>query len=114
MTSMAHLPLMRWNHHDRLEATRRCAAAAPVTTYYVYDGGGQRVRKVTERRPRPGELPTRMKERIYLGGFEIYREYEMDGSTVSFERETLHLMDGQQRWRWWKRARKATTVHRRS
>ncbi len=38
-----------------------------------------------------------MKERLYLGGFEIYREYGGDGSTVALERETLHVMDDKQR-----------------
>jgi RHS repeat-associated protein len=38
-----------------------------------------------------------MKERIYLGGFEIYREYAGDGQTVTLARETLHLMDDKQR-----------------
>ena len=63
------------------------------TTYYVYDAAGQRVRKVTERQngTRQGE------ERIYLGGFEIYREYDGDGTTVTLERETLHVMDDKQR-----------------
>ena len=55
------------------------------------------MRKVTEREARPNETPTRLKERTYLGGFEIYREYDTNSSTVSLERETLHLMDGQQR-----------------
>jgi RHS repeat-associated protein len=36
-----------------------------------------------------------MKERLYLGGFEIYREYRSD--TVKRERETLHIMDDTQR-----------------
>ena len=69
-------------------------AAAPETTYYVYDAGGQRVRKVTERAQR--RIPTR-KERIYLGGFEVYREYDRKRQHVTLERETLHLMDDQQR-----------------
>jgi RHS repeat-associated protein len=38
-----------------------------------------------------------MKERIYLGGFEIYREYNGKGEKVVSERETLHSMDDQQR-----------------
>jgi RHS repeat-associated protein len=37
-----------------------------------------------------------MKERLYLGGFEIYREYDAGGG-LYLERETLHVMDGQQR-----------------
>jgi RHS repeat-associated protein len=63
----------------------------------VYDASGQRVRKITERQADAGQTPTRRKERIYLGGFEIYREYNSDGTTVSLERETLHIMDDQQR-----------------
>ena len=38
-----------------------------------------------------------MKERIYLGGFEIYREYNGDGTQPVLERETLHIMDDKQR-----------------
>jgi RHS repeat-associated protein len=52
---------------------------------------------VTERQAAAGQTPKRMKERIYLGGFEIYREYENDGDTVTLERETLHIMDDKQR-----------------
>ena len=40
------------------------------TAYYVYDAGGQRVRKVIET-----QNGTLSEERIYLGGFEIYRKY---------------------------------------
>src|SRR5205085_4531850 len=51
MTAMPHLTLMRWNFLDQLSATSRQVvnAGTPETTYYVYDGAGQRVRKVTER-----------------------------------------------------------------
>ena len=64
----------------------------PETTYYVYDAAGQRVRKVTER-----QNGARKNERIYLGGFEIYREYDGNGTSVTLERETLHVMDDKQR-----------------
>ncbi len=99
MTVMLHLPVMRWNHLDQLEASAQQVvnSGTPETTYYVYDGGGQRVRKVTERAAGSGVSLMRMKERIYLGGFEIYREYDGQGSTVTLERETLHLLDDQQR-----------------
>jgi len=100
MTSMPHLPLMRWDFEDQLQATSQQVVnngGTPEITYYVYDASGQRVRKVTERQAGPGQTPTRMKERIYLGGFEIYREYAGDGQTVTLARETLHLMDDQQR-----------------
>ncbi|WP_411916336.1 RHS repeat-associated core domain-containing protein [Paenibacillus polymyxa] len=100
MTAMPHLPFMQWDYRDQLQATARQAVGnggTPETTWYVYDAGGQRVRKITERQAAPGELPARKAERIYLGGFEIYREYESDGCTVKLERETLHIMDGMQR-----------------
>jgi RHS repeat-associated protein len=100
MTSMPHLPLMRWDFKDQLQAISRQVVnngGTPEITYYVYDASGQRVRKVTERQAPAGQTPTRMKERIYLGSFEIYREYAGDGQTVTLARETLHLMDDQQR-----------------
>ena len=68
----------------------------PETTYYVYDAAGQRVRKVTDRR-RGRRAPTRRHERLYLGGFEIYREFTADGSSVTLERQTLHVTDAGQR-----------------
>ena len=100
MTSMPSLPLMQWDYKDQLQATAQQVVnngGTPETTYYVYDAQGQRVRKVTERQAASGQSPTRLKERIYLGGFEIYREYSGDGNTVALERETLHVMDDKQR-----------------
>ncbi len=100
MTKMPHLSLMQWDYQDQLQATSKQvvnSGGTPETTWYVYDATGQRVRKVTERQAATGQTPTRMKERIYLGGFEIYRVYENDGDTVTLERETLHIMDDQQR-----------------
>jgi RHS repeat-associated protein len=100
MLRMPHLPLMQWDDRDQLQATSRQSignGGTPEITYYVYDAGGQRIRKVTERQAASGQAPTRMKERIYLGGFEIYREYDGSGMTVTLERASLHVMDGQQR-----------------
>ena len=69
MTAMPHLPLMRWNYLDQLEASARQVvnSGAPETTYYVYDAAGQRIRKVTERQAVAGEAPTRKDERLYFG-----------------------------------------------
>ena len=100
MTQMPHLPLMQWDFKDQLQASSkqvRTDGGIPEITYYIYDAAGQRVRKVTERAAQPGQQPTRDKERIYLGGFEIYREYGGNGETITLERETLHGMDDQQR-----------------
>ena len=48
---MPHLPLMVWGHADQLRASARQVrndGGTPETTWYVYDAGGQRVRKVTD------------------------------------------------------------------
>jgi RHS repeat-associated protein len=99
ITSMPHLTLMQWDFKNQLIRTSRQVVNAtpppdkiPETTFYVYDAGGQRVRKVTE-----GQNGTRKAERIYLGGFEIYREFDGTGAGVALERETLHVMDDKQR-----------------
>ncbi|WP_433734609.1 toxin TcdB middle/N-terminal domain-containing protein [Nocardia sp. CA-129566] len=92
MTAMTHLALMRWDHRDQLSASAQQVVhdGAPETTYYTYDVTGQRARKVTE--TRTGAVKN---ERIYLGGFEIYREYTA-GDMIR-ERATLHVMDDKHR-----------------
>jgi RHS repeat-associated protein len=101
MTRMPQLQVMQWDLIDQLYMTQRQAVNADDTdgashqgerTYYVYDSAGQRARKVTER-----QNGTLLKERIYLGGFEVYREYDGSGTTITLERETLHVMDDKQR-----------------
>jgi len=57
--------------------------------FFTYDASGQRVRKVWEHGV--------VEERIYLGGFEIYRKRLALGGAVDLERETLHVMDDQRR-----------------
>ena len=103
MTGMPHFSLMQWDYKDQLQATSKqnvSNGGTPETTYYVYDADGQRVRKITEGYAAPGQIPTLSKERIYLGGFEIYREYSTGpGATFApfLERETFHVMDDKQR-----------------
>jgi RHS repeat-associated protein len=99
MTTMPHLTLMQWDFRDQLSATSRQAvnptpppANVAQTTLYVYDSRGERVRKVTE-----SQAGVRREERIYLGGFELYRKFAADGVTSNLERETLHVMDDKQR-----------------
>ncbi len=98
---MPQLQVMEWDFKDQLKLAQRQAVNADDSdgmqhqgerTYYVYDAAGQRVRKVTER-----QNGTRMKERIYLGTFELYREYNGNGTNVTLERETLHVMDDKRR-----------------
>lgn len=85
MTNMPHLPEMDWDFKDELQMVDK---GGGCKAYYVYDAMGQRVRKVIE------DNDKRQKERLYLGGFEIYREFS---ETAKLERETLHVMDDKQR-----------------
>jgi RHS repeat-associated protein len=92
-TAMPHLTLMQWDFNDQLCATSRQAVSdgSSETTYCIYNASGERIRKVTERRN-----GIRKNERTYLGGFEVYQEYDGSGG-VRLVRETLHVMDDKQR-----------------
>ncbi|MBK6519762.1 MAG: hypothetical protein IPG04_37935 [Polyangiaceae bacterium] len=57
--------------------------------YYQYDASGQRVRKLID------TGANLIKERIYLGAYEVYREPISGG--VDLERQSLHVMDGTRR-----------------
>ena len=91
MTRMPHLSAMTWDEVDQLRSTTPNAGGTPQVTWYAYDGGGQRARKVTDQ---PGTT-VRKAERIYLGAVEVYREYAADGTTITLSRETLHVTDGE-------------------
>ena len=86
MTSMPHLPSMGWDHHDQMQ---RVGLRGGGTAYYTYDAAGQRIRKVWEH-------SGLVEERIYLGGWELYRKRDSNGSLL-LERETLYGMDGARR-----------------
>ena len=101
MLKMPQLQSMQWDFKDQLQVTQRQAVNSDDAdgtlhqgerTYYVYDSSSQRTRKVTER-----QNGTLMKERSYLGGYEVYREYDPSGTTVTLERDSLHVMDDKQR-----------------
>jgi len=86
MTSMPHLPGMEWDHNDQM---RQVDLGGGGTAYYTYDAAGQRVRKVWEH-------SGLVEERIYLGGWELYRKRDSLRNLL-VERETLHGMDGARR-----------------
>ena len=68
---MPHLPEMKWNYEDQLREVTLDNNGGKV--YYVYDAGGERVRKVIERNG------VKQKERVYLGDTEIFRRYNGTG-----------------------------------
>lgn len=97
MLRMPQLQIMQWDFKDQLRMTQRQAVNPSdqdgverqgERTWYVYDASGQRIRKVTE--AASGKIKD---ERIYLGGFEIYRRQGIN----PLGRETLHIMDDKQR-----------------
>ncbi|WP_337287739.1 SpvB/TcaC N-terminal domain-containing protein [Candidatus Methylomirabilis sp.] len=97
MTRMPHLggahpePNMHWDYKDQLI---RADLGGGGTAYYVYDSAGQRARKVWKK------SPSLIEERLYLGGFEIFRRHGGEGNvtleSVTLEREALHIMDDKQ------------------
>lgn len=104
MLGMPQLHTMQWDYKDQLQLTQRQKVNDEDAdgrehhgerTWYVYDASGQRVRKVTELANNGGIKD----ERIYLGGFEVFRSYQgpFNARTLKLERETLHVMDDKQR-----------------
>jgi RHS repeat-associated protein len=100
MASLPQLQALQWNYKEELLMTRRQAVNASdgdgtlhqgERTYFIYDGAGQRVRKATE-----SGAGLKIKERFYVGSFELYREYDGAGK-VTLARETLHVMDDKKR-----------------
>lgn len=94
ITAMPHLQVMEWNFKDELQAVAQQSvlAGTPETTWYIYDGSGQRARKITENEAAAGVEPTPKSQRIYVGGVEIYRDYGMAGA-ITLERQSYHVID---------------------
>ncbi len=83
-------PNMHWDYQNRL---RQMDLGGGGTAHYVYDASGQRMRKVWEKAPGLTE------ERLYIGGFEVFRRHSGPAGedTARLERETLQIIDGEHR-----------------
>ncbi len=90
ITQMPHLPAMGWDYKNQLIAVELNAGTNPDKAYYQYDGQGQRIRKTLVK-----NNGAHIAERIYLGGYEIYTETV--GNSLRKQRDTLHVMDDQNR-----------------
>ena len=80
-----------WDHSDQMRVFRTQTAGAEPTVYahYLYDAGGQRVKKLV----RKGE--NRYEVTVYVDGvFELHRQVQ---GTSLRENNTLHVMDDQSR-----------------
>jgi len=78
---------LRWDHRDMIASLDLVGGG---WAYYQYDSGKQRTRKRLERDSGTVE------ERLYLGGYELYRRYNPAGDKVE-EIDSIHLMAGDQR-----------------
>ena len=83
MTSMPHLATIDWDHADRMQ---HCDLGGGGDVWFVYDGAGNRVRKV-----QVNQSGTTVTERIYLGGLELYRQTV--SGTLDSERQSVHVAD---------------------
>ncbi|WP_434043958.1 MULTISPECIES: SpvB/TcaC N-terminal domain-containing protein [Sorangium] len=87
MTSMPHLASIGWDDKDQM---REVDLGGGGKVYFTYNTAGERVRKVWEH-------SGIVEERIYLGGYEVYRRREGVARELVLERQTLHVMDGARR-----------------
>ena len=94
MTDLIQLPAMAWDFKDAFVSCTQqvVSAGSGLTTYYNYDGTGIRSRKVTVGAAPAGGKPPLLSERLYIGGFEVFRSYDNAGN-ISLQRETIHVMD---------------------
>ncbi|MEK7763142.1 MAG: RHS repeat-associated core domain-containing protein, partial [Nitrospirota bacterium] len=87
---------LQWDHRDMIKSLDLVGGGI---THYQYDSGKQRTRKYLKRavtNPDGSKRWVRHWERIYLGGHELYRRYNGNGTTVVEEIESHHLFEGEQ------------------
>ena len=95
ISGITYMPTMRWDFKDQLQATSTQVVnngGTPVTTYYVYNSSGQRMLKFTQSAAAGGQAGVVSSARIYLGNYEVYRDYTSD-TTI----QTVHIMDDKRR-----------------
>jgi len=91
VVALPHLPAIEWDHANQLISaeTNRHTYGPVDSAYYAYAADGGRLRKVLE------VGGNRVEERIYLGGFEVFRSYGANGQQD--ERHSLHVVDDKSR-----------------
>lgn len=85
ITSMPGFSRLDWDCNRKLRSTARQSFkhGVPETTWFVYDSDGNRVRKVTERATlTTGGSNTKLKQKLFLDGAEIFQRYGGDGMSV--------------------------------
>lgn len=115
LTSLENLRAIHWDYRDNLvqvdvivrqprPGNADCCAGGACCEdtdqsdrdYFVYDSGGNRVRKVAERYANGGQVLW-IEEKIYLGNFEIKRitQQSARATTTILDRRSLRVMDDQ-------------------
>ena len=82
--TMPHLQAMNWDYKNQLQNVELDASGNK--TFYVYNSGGNRIRKVVEK----GNIK---EERYYLGDYEVYRKFV--NGTLQTERTTVDISDNE-------------------
>jgi len=100
MKKLNHISEVKWNYRDNIQSATiiKRQDGKNDAEFYIYDSGGERVRKVFERYKGNGLFE--IEEKIYLGGVEIKRIKQKQGDaepTKIFERSSLHIMDDSDR-----------------
>ena len=87
---MNHLTSMAYNEDNQLQVV--VDVSGTITTYYQYDCSGQRIRKVTIN---SGANLTQTRK--YIGDWEVYDNVDSGTGSIILERETLHIIDDDNR-----------------
>jgi RHS repeat-associated protein len=87
LANVSSAAFIRWDYRDLLHAVDRGGGGL---VFHAYDAGKERARTIAT-------TPTDQKrwERLFLGGFEVYRRYQ--GTKIVEEIETHHVFLGDQR-----------------
>ncbi|WP_338551345.1 SpvB/TcaC N-terminal domain-containing protein [Paenibacillus sp. KS-LC4] len=95
LLALEHLRSMQWNYRNNLASATMIERDGDQSdcAYYVYDSGGQRVRKVLERKISDGL--TEIQEKIYVGRLEIKRISRVQNGerTLILERHGYRVME---------------------
>ena len=87
-TAMPHLRALGWDYGDQFVSAELGGGRRAC---YSYDTAGRRIRKTIE-----GHDGRRVAERIYVGGFEVYRRYNGAGK-CTLQRNSVDVHNNQDR-----------------
>ncbi|KAI0410906.1 65kDa B protein-domain-containing protein [Xylaria grammica] len=97
VASSLYYTSLTWDFNNRLRSssTQVVNTGTPETTWYVYDRNGQRLRKVTERCATPGgsAKATKLKETMYLPGYQEHRSFRGDGVDIKSKVTTSLVLE---------------------